>query len=100
MRLEPEMWMAIRDIALREQCSVHDICTLVDFRKKLNTSLTAAIRVFIMLYYKAASTEEGHNRVGHGSFELMKGRARISNDDNFTPRGRIPKETVLSTYMI
>ncbi len=77
VRLEPEMWLALRDIALREKCTIHDICSLVSFRKNSNTSLTAAIRVFLMLYYRAAATEEGHRRAGHGDFEFMKRRARI-----------------------
>jgi predicted DNA-binding ribbon-helix-helix protein len=80
VRLEPEMWAALKDMAGRERCSIHDLCSAVSMRKQPQTSLTAAIRVFIMLYYKAASTEEGHNRAGHGSFEMMKKRARISPD--------------------
>lgn len=78
IRLEPEMWAALKDMAGREQCSIHDLCSAVAMRKQDKTSLTAAIRVFIMLYYKAASTEEGHRRAGHGSFEFMKQRARIA----------------------
>ncbi len=77
VRLEPEMWSALRDIALRERCSMHDICSLISLRKNIDTSLTAAIRVFLMLYYKAAVTEEGHKRAGHGNFEVMKQRARF-----------------------
>ncbi|HRQ62073.1 MAG TPA: ribbon-helix-helix domain-containing protein [Alphaproteobacteria bacterium] len=78
VRLEPDMWAALKDMAGREQCSIHDLCSAVAMRKQARTSLTAAIRVFIMLYFKAASTEEGHRRAGHGSFEFMKQRARIS----------------------
>jgi len=77
IRLEPEMWRAVKDIAHREKCTIHDVCSLVSLRKKRNTSLTAAIRVFIMLYYKASSTEEGHQRAGHGDFDNMKSRARV-----------------------
>lgn len=77
VRLEPEMWSALREIAKRESCSIHDICTLVGLRKHEQTSLTAAIRVFLMLYFRAASTEEGHFRVGHGNFERMRERARV-----------------------
>lgn len=77
IRLEPEMWQALREIAQREQCTIHDICTVVSLRKNQKTSLTAAIRVFLMLYFRAAATEEGHRRVGHGNFEIMKQRAKI-----------------------
>lgn len=77
IRLEPEMWTALNDIAERENCSVHDICSLVFVRKSPLTSLTAAIRVFLMLYYKAATTDVGHREAGHGDFNNMKRRARI-----------------------
>ena len=82
VRLEPEMWRAMKEIACREKCSIHDVCSLISIRKKENTSLTAAIRVFIMLYYKASSTEEGHRGVGHGCFEQMKSRARITYEQS------------------
>ncbi len=80
VRLEPEMWVALNDIAEKEHCSVHDICALVYVRKDISTSLTAAIRVFLMLYFRAATTEQGHNNAGHGDFAEMKRRAGISND--------------------
>lgn len=80
VRLEPEMWNALKDISRRETCSIHDICSLINIRKNPLTSLTAAIRVFLMLYYRAASTSEGHGKAGHGNFENMKLRARINVD--------------------
>lgn len=80
VRLEPEMWMALREISKREQCSIHDICTLIGVRKNENTSLTAAIRVFLMLYFRAATTEEGHRKAAHGNFEKMKQRARVPEE--------------------
>ena len=83
IRLEPEMWNSLRDIAKREKCKIHDICSLVYLRKSQLTSLTAAIRVFIMLYYRAAATEDGHLRAGHGRFENMMRRARIMIDASF-----------------
>ena len=81
VRLEPEMWKALDQVAKREGCRIHDICTLIFVRKKQRTSLTAAIRVFLMLYYKCASTEDGHRAAGHGSFRNMAERAKISLDD-------------------
>ncbi|MBX2834079.1 MAG: ribbon-helix-helix domain-containing protein [Micavibrio sp.] len=79
VRLEPEMWSALNEIADRELCSIHEICTLIYLRKKENTSLTAAIRVFIMLYFRAATTESGHAKAGHGNINHMRNRARINN---------------------
>lgn len=77
IRLEPEMWASLKEISLREKCSIHELCTLVSIRKNRKTSLTAAIRVFIMLYFRSAATDDGHSRAGHGSFEQMKRRARV-----------------------
>ncbi len=77
VRLEPEMWQALKDIARREGCTIHELCSLIAIRKRDLSSLTASIRVFLMLYYRAASTEEGHARVGHGNFSTMKRRARL-----------------------
>ncbi len=85
VRLEPEMWVAMREIAQREKCRIHDLCSLIQKRKNQNTSLTAAIRVFLMLYYRAASTEEGHLRVGHGNFSTMLSRARLTPDQIMGP---------------
>lgn len=72
IRLEPEMWQALKDIARREKCSVNEVCTLVFLCKRSMSSLTASIRVFLMLYYRAASTEEGHIQAGHGNLGRMK----------------------------
>lgn len=78
IRLEAQMWVALKDIAKREQCTIHDICQVIAIRKSENITLTAAIRIFLMLYYKSASTEEGHKRAGHGGFRLMM--SRVVND--------------------
>ena len=71
------MWVALKEIAEREHCSVHDICGVIAGRKSDNITLTAAIRIFLVLYYKSASTDEGHKRAGHGSFKKMI--ARVAN---------------------
>ena len=78
VRLEPEMWRALREIAVRERCRIHDLCSVVQMRKNPETSFTAAIRVFVMLYFRAAATDEGHGRAGHGSFDRMIGRGRMT----------------------
>ncbi len=91
VRLEPEMWDALREISQREGCRTHDICSLVALRKRKTTSLTAAIRVFLMLYYRVAATEEGHKRAGHGCFNKMLQRARVQESVLFPPK-EPPKE--------
>jgi predicted DNA-binding ribbon-helix-helix protein len=65
-RLEPFMWDSLHDICNRERLSIHSLCTRINERKDANTSLTAAIRVFALAYFRAAATEEGHHRVSHG----------------------------------
>lgn len=65
MRLEQEMWEALREICRREEMTVHELCSLIDDRRGLS-SLTAATRVFILMYFRAAATDEGHATAGHG----------------------------------
>ena len=65
MRLEPAMWDALEEICQRENLPRHELCGKIDnFRQA--SSLTTAVRVFIATYFRAAATEEGHARIGHG----------------------------------
>jgi len=70
-RLEPDMWAALFDIVRREGRSAHEVCTMVNSHKPDDCTLTAAIRVFIMAYFRAAATEEGHARAGHGYGKIL-----------------------------
>ncbi|MBE2191556.1 MAG: ribbon-helix-helix domain-containing protein [Alphaproteobacteria bacterium] len=81
VRLEPEMWDSLYDVARRERTSIHNVCSLIYLRKVKQSTLTAAIRVFLLLYFRAASTEDGHAHVHHGNFENMKARARVTEVD-------------------
>jgi len=65
MKLEPDMWDALDEICLREQMTMHDVCTSIAARHSGN-NLTAAMRVFILAYFRASSTEAGHHQAGHG----------------------------------
>jgi predicted DNA-binding ribbon-helix-helix protein len=86
MRLEPAMWNALIEICRREKLSIHQICSMVAQHKAIETSFTAAVRVFAMSYYKAAATEEGHQKAGHGTaflFSAKRDFAALSpNADN------------------
>lgn len=64
IRLEPSMWQALREISSREGKSMHALVTEIE-RARAQSSLTAAIRVFLLDYFRAAATEEGHRRAGH-----------------------------------
>lgn len=81
IRLEPEMWTAFEDITTTEECTDNDLCSLIFMLKRPGTSMTAAIRVFIMLYFKSAATQEGHSKAGHGNFYNMVKRANMSPID-------------------
>jgi predicted DNA-binding ribbon-helix-helix protein len=79
VRLEKEMWMALKEIARRERCSVHALCDVVSARKQPDTSLTAAVRVFIMAYFQAAATDDGHVKAGHGRGPNIVGEVLLKN---------------------
>lgn len=55
VRLEPEMWHALREVAELEACSIHDLCGAVHDLKEPGASFTAALRVFLMEYYRTAA---------------------------------------------
>lgn len=60
VRLEPEMWSALNEIAQLENCSIHDLCGAVYDLKERGASFTAALRVFLMEYYRAAARASSH----------------------------------------
>jgi len=67
MRLEPLMWDALHEMAAREGGTVNDVISEVD-RKRGDLGLTAAVRIRLLEYFRIACTEDGHARVGHGTF--------------------------------
>lgn len=66
VRLEPDMWSGFMEICRREHVSLHEACTMIAANKLKNGSLASALRIFIMTYYRAAATEDGHTGAGHG----------------------------------
>lgn len=65
IRLEQEMWSAVNELCQREGMTVHELCSMID-RARGESSLTAALRVFVVVYYRLAATETGHSSAGHG----------------------------------
>jgi len=60
------MWTALNELCQREGMTMHELCTLIDgFRG--DNSLTASLRVFLVVYYRVAATEAGHSSAGHGA---------------------------------
>jgi predicted DNA-binding ribbon-helix-helix protein len=58
VRLEPVMWEALRDISVRRKVTLHDLVTEID-RGRTASSLTAAIRVYIVDFYRSAAPPGG-----------------------------------------
>ncbi len=65
LRLEPTMWDALDEICQRETITRNRLCEMI-YKFKHASTLTAAVRVFVVNYYGAAATEEGHASIGHG----------------------------------
>jgi predicted DNA-binding ribbon-helix-helix protein len=70
VRLEPPMWAALREVCARERKSLHALVTDID-RQRRASSLTAAIRVFLLGYFRSAASEDGHRRAGHGPVDHL-----------------------------
>lgn len=66
MRLEPAMWDALQQLCRREGKTLNALVTEID-RQRSESSLTAAIRVYLLRYFCAAATDEGHRLAGHGA---------------------------------
>jgi len=71
LRLEADVWAALEEICTRENLTVHEFCTLVERRRK-GSSRTAAVRAFILGYFRAAASDTGHSRAGHGTLSRVR----------------------------
>ena len=65
VRLEDEIWEGLDEICRRESLSLAELCTMIE-RRRRGASRTSAIRVFILTYFRAAATDDGHVDAGHG----------------------------------
>jgi|SRR5579863_7455572 predicted DNA-binding ribbon-helix-helix protein len=54
VRLEPLIWDALRDIAQRRGIAVNELVTEID-RHRAAPGLTAAIRVYVVDFYRSAA---------------------------------------------
>jgi predicted DNA-binding ribbon-helix-helix protein len=53
VRLEPAMWAAIKAISTWERLNINEIVSAVALSRDHNSSLTSAIRIFVMAYFRA-----------------------------------------------
>ena len=65
MRLEPEIWDALREICLRENKELREVIRTLEGAAG-GGGRTSAVRVHVVQYFRAAATEEGHREAGHG----------------------------------
>jgi predicted DNA-binding ribbon-helix-helix protein len=66
VRLEPAMWDALHHVCECEQKSLKDVVTAIA-QVQVESSLTAAIRVFLMSYFRSAAMQAAHPRLGGGA---------------------------------
>ncbi len=74
MRLEPEVWDALREICLREGIELRDLIQRVE-QTTDEGGRTSAVRVHVLQYFRAAATETGHRAAGHGAHPHVDGLA-------------------------
>jgi predicted DNA-binding ribbon-helix-helix protein len=65
MRLEPELWDALQEICERERVTLGEVVRRIEKRGHPG-GRTSAVRVHVLEYFRAATTEPGHRAAGHG----------------------------------
>lgn len=55
LRLEGEFWEALAELCRREGVTVNELCTMIERRHRAS-SRTAAVRAFVVAYFRAAAT--------------------------------------------
>ncbi|MCE8536858.1 ribbon-helix-helix domain-containing protein [Ruegeria pomeroyi] len=96
IRLEPQVWRALKEIAARENCKMADLTNLISLTKRPDISVTSAMRLFAIQYFQDASSDEGHARAGHGHFSLMMRRAKINEEEKKFFSGYLKGEALIS----
>jgi predicted DNA-binding ribbon-helix-helix protein len=86
IRLEPQIWMILAEICRRERCTTEDVCSYVASLK--HGSLASSLRVFMLDYFRAAATDDGHRNAGHGQgmFMLKRQERRKRRAKRINPR--------------
>ncbi len=80
MRLEPEVWDALREICLREGCDLGELIQRIEENGD-EGGRTSAVRVHVLQYFRAAATDDGHVAAGHGQHHAPT----LSHDGLDTP---------------
>lgn len=109
------MWDALEEIAARENMTVNALCSEIRHRlerqAELNgtqpnpseVTLTAAVRTFMVCYYRRAGTDDGHRKASHGIGNPFSGtpfdlsQARTTEPDAGDSVGRTtPADTAVA----
>jgi predicted DNA-binding ribbon-helix-helix protein len=93
MRLEPEVWDALREICLREGIELRDLIRTVE-RTATAGGRTSAVRVHVLQYFRAAATNEGHIQAGHGT-TTVTGPAPVLSEMDMVGNGTVTPSTSL-----
>ncbi len=70
IRLEPELWDALGEICRRENMTLTEAIRSIERTSRGSGQAggrTSAVRVHIVSYFRAASTDHGHALAGHGA---------------------------------
>lgn len=85
IRLEPEFWDAINEICRREQLSARELCCAIANLTGNAGGRTSAVRVFVVAYFREASTAEGHLLAGHPPYRWLNDAPQSRTCDRATP---------------
>jgi predicted DNA-binding ribbon-helix-helix protein len=77
MRLDQETWIAFQEVVLREGITASQLYARIASCKPQDLSFTVAVRQYLMKYFRAAATEDGHIEAGHGSI-ILRMRSRVA----------------------
>jgi predicted DNA-binding ribbon-helix-helix protein len=90
LKLEPEFWDTILDICRRECCTPHDLCSVAEDRRSPHETLTSALRLLVLDYFRESSTEDGHMKAGHGQCRYaIADRQRLEERDRYVKNLRL-----------
>ena len=62
MRLEPEFWDALADVAEREGITGDELVARINRERRPGDSLTPAVRLFLMRYYRELEPKRGRTK--------------------------------------
>lgn len=88
IKLENHAWDCLREIAERENLTIHEICSNLYEGGIGDLTLSCAVRTFILLYFRDAATEQGHIEAGHGNQKLK----------NINQVSVVPNESIHPVY--